>query len=406
MNEDRLERIWAKVRLLFVVKSIDYINLNSHIRDFLSTIIHRIFTLNGLQFLIKSDLKTSKKVFSLELHNSLVRDFCTNFQSLNIDLTRWSISQGSKYFNERKLKTKFIDSSNWLELNNSKIEKFRRRYSLILKKHHGFIISYSLAFVKIFENFRKPMLALNATRYESPFTFDLDLFDSLNNSLKNCFSNKTLMIVSNNLGDKDYLKYYTGIESTYLPSLCDYLPTHSPLNSTWVLFCRNLEISKLITGFSPAIQSNKVLWPTGYVYKELANYKGVIIIPYNISTMQIFELSTAGFPIRIPSDKLLLKWRGLPGILSELSYSQVLKSSILPGNRNSPMDPNWVDFYSWWLERADWNNAGLFPNISRFDCIEELAEDPKPFCLDSIFERNLMIAKSRESILMKFSRLL
>ena len=67
------------------------------------------------------------------------------------------------------------------------------------------------------------------------------------------------------------------------------------------------------------------------------------------------------------------------------------------------MDPNWVNFYSWWLERADWNQKDFFPNITRFDSLEELADDPRPFQSKLIENRNLKIANLWQDRLEKFT---
>ena len=70
------------------------------------------------------------------------------------------------------------------------------------------------------------------------------------------------------------------------------------------------------------------------------------------------------------------------------------------------MDPTWDKFYSWWLERADWNNTDFFPNISRFDSFEELAFSPKPFKSKTIFERNARIYELWKTSLTRFTNLL
>jgi hypothetical protein len=64
----------------------------------------------------------------------------------------------------------------------------------------------------------------------------------------------------------------------------------------------------------------------------------------------------------------------LPGILSELSWIQVENQDCPKWLENTPADPNWSDFYDFWLPRADWQREELFPNISRFDSFSELNE--------------------------------
>jgi hypothetical protein len=258
--------------------------------------------------------------------------------------------------------------------------------------------------ILLFQKFKKPILALNATRYESPYTFDPQAFTNLNQSLQNEFISKNLTVISNNLGDRDYLKYFTGIESIYAPSLCDYLPKQTPVTPNWIILSKNIEIAQEISRISKNLVPSDEMWPHSYKHEEFALQKGVIIIPYNISTMKIFELTTAGCPIRIPSDNLLLKMIGKRGILSELSYAQIYDKNVLEPNSNSPMDPNWENFYSWWLERADWNNTDFFPNITRFDSFEELGEEPEPLDESTLFNRNLLIERIQKDYLKIFSK--
>ena len=98
-------------------------------------------------------------------------------------------------------------------------------------------------------------------------------------------------------------------------------------------------------------------------------------IPHNISTMRLFELATAGFPVRIPSDKLLMELIKLPGVLSELSWIQVAGKTCPDWLRDTPADPQWLYFYTWWLERADWKLLEYFPNVSFFDTFTELTHN-------------------------------
>jgi hypothetical protein len=67
------------------------------------------------------------------------------------------------------------------------------------------------------------------------------------------------------------------------------------------------------------------------------------------------------------------------------------------------MDPLWKNFYEWWLERADWNLTEFFPNITRFDSLEELREEPKPFNPKTIYERNLKIQELWKNCLSKYA---
>ena len=364
-----------------------------------STVIHRIRTLNLYQSTFQNRFLL-KQIFILDLHTSVTRDVMPAIERMDVTVNRWSISGSSELFNEPNLKVKAVNSQEWRGINDKKISKFQSRYRKFLMNQDGFLLTYTFSFILLFSKYKKPILGINATRYESPFTFDEKHLNELNYQLNNY---KKLGVVSNNIADQDYLKLFAGIDSNYIPSLCSYTTPHKPENDTWVVLCRNLTLGKKISNIGEKIKSQDEIWGGNYTYEEFASFKGVILIPYNISTMRMFELTTAGFPIRIPSDRLLLEWSNLPGVLSELSYAQVHNQEPLKKYSNSPMDPNWVNFYSWWLERADWNQKDFFPNITRFDSLEELADDPRPFQSKLIENRNLKIANLWQDRLEKFT---
>jgi hypothetical protein len=288
---------------------------------------------------------------------------------------RWSISGTSSQFKEPNLRLKFINSKTWQLLDDELIESFQDRYKYTLDKQLGFLVAHTLAFVRIFHKFQKPILAINSTRFEAPFSYIPSEFIKLNKVLQDLTDDSKLRIISNNVGDRDYLEIITGIKSDHIPSLCDYVPKRSPKNKDWIVISRNVDLSNKIASFGANLRSQYEKYPDGYTHKEFSENFGVVYIPHNISTMRLFELATAGFPVRIPSDRLLLELVHLPGVLSELSWVQVAGQSCPDWLRNTPADPDWLSFYSWWLERADWKLTDYFPNVSIFDSFSELSND-------------------------------
>lgn len=350
--------------------------------------IHKLNFGNFLQRYLK---KTRYQVLSLELHTSVTRDLIPLFKDNRDEFTRWSITPSSHLFAENNLNLYGINSKNWTKINSLSVSIFQEKYKNFLAKVDLFVVSYSFSLIKLYKKYNKPIFAINATRYESPFTFNHLEFLSLNQDLCDLSSSKLLTVVSNNLGDQDYLKMLAGIESTHIPSLCAYTEPHNSSLDKWIISCRNSDLSNKIAAAVPNAFTSGHLFPHGFSYPDISRYQGVILIPYNISTMQLFELTTAGFPVRIPSDQLLHEWLHLPGVLSELSWVQVYNTDTPEWLKNSPADPNWNEFYSWWLERADWNNEFYFPNVSRFDSIEELKFAPPPFSSSLIVNRNVFI---------------
>jgi hypothetical protein len=206
----------------------------------------------------------------------------------------------------------------------------------------------------------------------------------LNKKLEELSESGLLSIISNNAGDRDYLKWFTGIDSKHIPSLCSYSAEHSPVFDTWLILSRNLSLGKEISQNTRNARTVEEVFPGGYSHEDFAKYAGVILVPYNISTMRLFELSTSGMPVRIPSDRLLKEWSHLPGVLSELSWVQVLDEKCPTWLKDSPADPEWSEFLDWWLKRADWKFREFFPNTSIFDSFDDLNISPPEFALDSV----------------------
>ena len=345
--------------------------------------------------------KTKYQVLSLELHTSVTRDLIPLMKQNGSEFSRWSISPSSHLFAEKNLNVHGINSRNWTKIDSLSVSIFQDKYRNFLGKVDLFVVSYSFSLIKLYKKYHKPIFAINATRYESPFTFNHLEFLSLNEDLRDLSSSKLLTVVSNNLGDQNYLRILAGIESTHIPSLCAYTETHKAVLNKWIISCRNSDLSNRIADAVPYAFTSDHLFPHGFTYSDISQYRGVILIPYNISTMRLFELTTAGFPVRIPSDQLLREWLTLPGVLSELSWVQVHNSETPQWLKNTPADPNWNEFYAWWLERADWNDKFFFPNVSRFDSIEELNVAPPPFSYDLIASRNVFIENLWKSKLSK-----
>ena len=370
-------------------------------RNLVSSFLHSLRT-NSFFCIARRRFKTPT-LMSLDLHTSVSRDLIEPLRACSIELDRWTISASSHLFHEANLRTAHIRGSNWRMLNPDVVAKFQARYKDSLRNYMGFVVTYTFSFLQIFDSLQKPILAVNATRYESPYSLQQDRFDSLNQTIQKLDQLDLLTVVSNNLGDKDYLKILANIESVYIPNLCDYVPKHNPQDRPWIIQSRNPELANLIASQVANSITQENAFPIGFTHQEFSKHVGVILIPYNISTMRLFELTTAGFPVRIPSDRLLKEWAVHPGVLSELSWLQVFDAECPPWLQNTPADPYWVDFLEWWLARADWNNRFYFPNVTRFDSISELNSAPTPFSQKEIEIRNQEIRAKWAAVTSSFA---
>jgi hypothetical protein len=156
-------------------------------------------------------------------------------------------------------------------------------------------------------------------------------------------------------------------------------------------------------------RSIKKVMGGNYKWRQYLDIKEVLYIPYNISTMFLFELATAGIPVSVPSKEFLkVISENYSGVLSELSYFQV---QGLPVENLAKDDPNnylSLDFQNWWLERADFYNLHLMPNVRVISDFEELKvnRDLSESYLRAIATRNEFLSKKRKDLIRSFSEIL
>jgi hypothetical protein len=371
------------------------------------------------EFFASIRTRSSKPLlFNIDLHISVMRDLNQELIKQKIDSIRWSIS-GSNRFVRPLYKisdpVEVLNSDTWAGLDSDLISRFEERYSTFLRKFDGFVVTHTPAFSQLYRSFDKPILVINSTRYEAPYTANPVSWNELDSYLVDSVAKKKMLLVSNNRGDADYLKFKTGISSDTVPSFCDYTKLKwVPGGKHKVIVSRSLEVEQLIEdvtggewiGIRRALGEN-------YTWKQFLDVKEVFYVPYNISTMSLFELATAGVPVKVPSRNLLKKMASIySGVLSELSYFQI---RALDTEGLSIGDPNNYSsdlFHDWWLDRADFYDSKLMPNVQVIDEIEALKGGNLVRLNDSrlneaqLVMRNNALKESRSWLVEKFATML
>lgn len=353
-------------------------------------------------------------LFNLDLHISVMRDIQQELKSKKLKSIRWSISGSNRYSRSiYKISdpVDVINSQTWSQLDDELISLFEFRYQKFLSKFDGFIVTHTPAFSQLYRNFSKPVLVINSTRYEAPYTNNTNKWKILDNYLINEVDKKRMLLASNNSGDADYLKYKTGLESPVVPSLCDYTKFRwIPGGSQKIIISRSPELEDFIERETHGewLGIKKVMG-NDYNWKQYRDVKEVLYIPYNISTMSLFELATAGVPVSVPSKEFLkVISEKYSGVLSELSYFQMQGLSVEHLAKNDPNNYLSPNFQDWWLERADFYNFDLMPNvrvISDFGQLEAGREISETY-FPAIALRNSVISKKRKNLISRFCDIL
>lgn len=313
------------------------------------------------------------KFFNLDCHISVIADLKNIFEELGHSIDSWSISGHNWIFGKNPDEIKMINSTNWWNLDQKLADDFFNAYYEELKDYDGFILTYPPAFSMLFEKFKKPIIIQIPIRYEVPFHNNQNNWNKFNDFLKNNIDNKLIYPVANSLYDKKYFEYFVERECDYIPNICEYTKSkYEPLNKKF------LYSSKFDINLGPEFFNKKLLGK--YDWQDLANFKGIVLIPYNCSIMSIFEHYTANIPLFVPSLDFMLELyteHKQNGVLSELTWNQVFNlqsGSILFKTLKNDDPNNYQDINNMknWIELSDFYNNEWMPHITYFDSFEEL----------------------------------
>ena len=359
--------------------------------------------------------KSTPRLFNLDLHIGVIADLEQAFKHINIPITRWSIS-GHNHLVDGRLPVsdpvKFINQRSWRSLDPDLIEKFQSRYGNFLRKFDGFVCTYSPTFAEIYKDLDKPILAVAATRYEAPYTNRSADWERFNKFVVDGVRQNKIMLGANNQGDADYIKYFTDLIVPVVPSLCTKPVWDSNKKGPRVVMCHDQRLVELVETQSGRAYNRIGILGSPYSWSSLAQCQEVLVFPQNISTMTLFELATAGVPVAVPSRRWIQELRDTGFcVLDECTFHEIYG---LPCDDLSTENPNNYrsnKYLDWWLDRADFYDTNLMPNVRIVDSIEELV---KNINRDTFYDdlrtttsiRNSRITSIRHDFITGFSDLL
>jgi hypothetical protein len=263
------------------------------------------------------------------------------------------------------------------------------------KGYDGIITSHSIVTCHRLKDIGLPMIHINSTRFGNDWIQSKEKHDALVHSIKELFQQKRLTVLHNNEGDAQYFhQYFPSLspnQDIIVPSLSESalrLRVKAP-EKTKILIWDTRQVllqqdgspfmkhlyTKLKQRHGDAIDSQAVLMaeaknylPEGY----LDRYTAVIHIPYNVSTMSMFQQVRANIPIWIPTKRLLAElWKDTKEP-NELSWSVFAPGSEV--NASTMDQVRNPDVIRRWLDTADFYNPDVLPLIFQFDSAEELVE--------------------------------
>lgn len=288
----------------------------------------------------------------MDLHISVIADFKSACP--DVEVVDWCLSGHAWVMKRNQDFPDHINPMTWKNLTPDMIKKFQDKYDPFLKTFDGFIVGFCSAFAMIYEKYNKPILMLNAVRYDIPFcwTRDMRMLTQWKECLDRLNSHGFLTIVSNNKADQLYTRLGCGMQSQVIPSLCLYTKTqYAPTKPTFLVYNGSFPSHPLLT-FKKDL-------PHPHEWSDVTAFRGVINFPYEVSLMSCFEHFTAGCPMFFPSKTY---WKSNPGIQSLTAYwDKDLPAEFV--SLSTPQD---------WIELADMYDAFQSPNTHYFDSTEHL----------------------------------
>jgi hypothetical protein len=296
------------------------------------------------------------RLFNLDLHISVIEDVKWALNALygsKVEVTNWSISGHNWVFGKPTPAVEHVNQNTWHQINMDMIKAFQTRYDEMLRGYDGFIVTHTPVFCMLYEKYGKPVILVNSCRYEQPFcwTGNVAMWSELNGCLQRMSKSGQLLAVSNNKADQAYLLAATGVSSAHIPSLCLYTgASYNPKRPEVVVFG-----DRSILPAHPLLVEK----PKEHTWRSLYEYKAIVHLPYEVSTMSLFEQVSAGIPVFLPTRRFLeeLMQEGKVQLISR--YARQIPESLMPFYVN--MDR--------WLDLADWND---WPFVYRFDSFKDL----------------------------------
>lgn len=313
---------------------------------------------------------------SIDQHIAVCADIRYIFNQMGHTVREVSLSGHAPVINRPQGVVSMLMGDDWCStINGRKFEEFYLRNQRDLDKYDGFIVCYPPIFSMLYKYSNKPIIVQIPIRYECGADNNRELWIEFNEYLRGGVDRGQIFLCANNLYDKKYAEGFIHRPVEYIPSYCKYTGmSYNPVYEQYLYFSS----FKLSDPSGRMIKKHDAL-KAGHAWQTVADYRGCIHYPYNISTMSTFEQYAAGIPLFFPSKRYLLEMflAGVP-VLHQISWQQSIQNGVPKTLIDCPFefDPNNFRDYNCvahWLDYADFYGDEL-RHIRKFDSIEERDE--------------------------------
>jgi hypothetical protein len=321
------------------------------------------------------------RIFNLDLHISVIADARAMLEELGHSVTSWNLSGHTWVFGQQPAKVDVVSAENWKRIGRQTCGDFHARYKDELAGFDAFLVTYPPAFALLFEKFGKPIIIQAPIRYEVPFGHRPADWRAFNDFLRRGIDEGRIVAIGNSRYECAYAEYFLERPWQHIPNLCAYTGvTYAPSRPEFLYYSRYADYRARLGGQAiPNLVTKERALGAKHTWADLVRCRGIVAIPYNVSTMSIFEHYAQGMPMWFPDQGLMTQLRmGAPGqVLAEMSWNQTFRlppgSTIKPG----PNDPNnYTDLgvFIRWLPLADFYDRSWMPHLQYFTSFQELRD--------------------------------
>lgn len=329
------------------------------------------------------------RIFCLDFHIGPVSDFKRILAEIRPDteFVIWNLSFHTWVLGESPANVDVIrGAQDWFTFDSNMIQRFQERYDSFLSGFDAFFVAHAFSMLMVYEKYNKPVYCWNTCRYDLPFNFihkNPSMLEPYNACIRRLHESGHLRGFANNLGDQAYFRLGTGVMLPLLPSLGEYAGiVHSPTTNRF-LWYSDRPMPLMIPNYLAPKQR-------GFTWKSLGAYRGIIHIPYEISTMSLFEHYASGIPIFVPS-KSFLKQMWVSGVPWQSMCAYWGSSAPACFSECQQMD--------FWIDRADFYNPEWMSYVYTFNSFHHLQQLLRTFQDPWYSDRMAFIQTRRNRIL-------
>ena len=215
-----------------------------------------------------------------------------------------------------------------------------------------------------------------------------------NRFLRERYDAGRLILAANNRFDQKYGELFVGRPWRHIPSYCGYTGTTYHRRKDVFLYSSRFENYGTYLGGKtlPNVRLKHQALRGRYKWHDLTAFAGIIQIPYNVSTMSIFENYVQNMPMFFPTRGFMCQLRAdhPDEVLCESTWMQTSKIGVRsPPELGVPLDNdpnNYTDaaIFAKWLPLCDFYDPEWMPHLIYFDSFPELAMQLRETDLDEV----------------------